>query len=145
MAGNAAQALGTLYNTLTPTGRRAMMRSVVQAVRREQMGRIAKQQDPSGNRYAPRSIDPTREDQARGPMFKKLRLIRNMVTEHSESEGLVGFAARVERIAQVHQEGQPDRPRDGMRRVPYPERQLLGVSNKTEKIVMQQIERHLLK
>jgi phage virion morphogenesis protein len=137
--------LEALYNALQPGGRRQLMRGIVQAVRREQTQRIARQVDPAGDRFAPRAPAQKRKDQARGPMFRRLRLIKHTVTQVTESEGLVGFKSRAERIARVHQEGGMDAPRPGWRPVRYPVRQLLGVSDDTERIVWEALERHLLK
>jgi phage virion morphogenesis protein len=93
--------LEALYNALQPGGRRQLMRGIVQAVRREQTQRIARQVDPAGDRFAPRAPAQKRKDQARGPMFRRLRLIKHTVTQASENEGLVGFKSRAERIARV--------------------------------------------
>jgi len=137
--------LEALYNALEAPGRRRLMRGIVQAVRREQSQRIARQVDPEGQRFAPRAAAQQRKDQAKGPMFRRLRLIKHMVAQADESEGLVGFKSRSERIARVHQHGEMDAPRPGWRPVRYPVRQLLGVSDKTERIVWDALEQHLLK
>lgn len=144
MADNNTEALEALYRSLDASGRRRLMRGVVQAVRREQGRRIGKQQDPDGKCFAPRKIDATRPDQAKGPMFKRLRLIRHMIAQPGIDEGVVGFASRTERIARVHQHGERDSPREGMRPVRYPERRLLGVGSTTEQVVWEALERHLL-
>lgn len=137
--------LEALYNSLDAGGRRRILRSVVQAVRREQGARIARQQDPDGQRFAPRSRAQNRRDQATGPMFRKLRLIRHMVVQAGTDEGIVGFKSRTERIARVHQHGETDAPRPGWRPVRYPERRLLGVSSDTERLVWEALERALLR
>ena len=136
--------LESLYRSLSAGERRKLMKGIITAVRREQLQRIGKQQDPDGNRFAPRSTGQKRKDQATGPMFKRLRLIRHTVMQSSESEGVMGFKSRAERIAEVHQHGQMDAPRKGWRPVRYPVRRLLGVSDQTERIVMDALEKHLL-
>ena len=136
--------LQALYNALDEPGRRRLLRSVITAVRRETTQRIARQEDPEGHRFAPRSTQQ-RRDQATGPMFRRLRLIRHMVTQSSADEGMLGFKSRAERIARVHQHGEMDAPRPGWRPVRYPVRQLLGVSSETERIVWEALEAHLLK
>lgn len=137
--------LEALYRALSAGERRKLMKGIITAVRREQLQRIGKQQDPDGNRFAPRSTGQKRKDQATGPMFKRLRLIRHTVVQSSETEGVMGFKSRAERIAAVHQHGQMDAPRKGWRPVRYPVRRLLGVSDQTERIVMEALEKHLLK
>lgn len=136
--------LEALYRALSAGERRKLMKGIITAVRREQLQRIAKQQDPDGNRFAPRSTGQKRKDQATGPMFKRLRLIKHTVVQSTESEGVMGFKSRAERIAAVHQHGQMDAPRKGWRPVRYPVRRLLGVSDQTERIVMEALEKHLL-
>lgn len=136
--------LEALYRALSAPERRKLMRGVITAVRREQLKRIAAQRNPDGRAFAPRSTGQKRKDQATGPLFKKLRLIRHTVMQSSESEGTMGFKNRAERIARVHQYGEMDAPRKGWRPVRYPVRQLLGVSDQTERIVMEALEKHLL-
>ena len=119
--------------------------AIITAVRREQLQRIAKQQDPDGNRFAPRARPQQgRQDQRTGPLFQRIRLIKHTVVQSTESEGVMGFKGRAERIAAVHQHGQMDAPRKGWRPVRYPVRRLLGVSDQTERIVMDALEKHLL-
>lgn len=137
--------LESIYRSLTASERRKLMKGIITAVRREQLQRIGKQTDPDGNRFAPRSTGQKRKDQATGPMFKRLRLIKHTVVQSTESEGVMGFKSRAERIAAVHQHGQMDAPRKGWRPVRYPVRRLLGVSDQTERIVMEELEKHLLK
>lgn len=138
--------LESLYRSLSAGERRKLMKGIITAVRREQLQRIGKQQDPDGNRFAPRARPQQgRKDQATGPLFKRLRLIKHTVVQSTESEGVMGFKSRAERIAAVHQHGQMDAPRKGWRPVRYPVRRLLGVSDQTERIVMEALEKHLLK
>lgn len=138
--------LESLYKALSAGERRKLMRSVITAVRREQLQRITRQQDPDGNTFAPRARPQQgRRDQRTGPLFQKLRLIRHTTISATESQGVMGFKSRAERIARVHQYGEMDAPRKGWRPVRYPERRLLGVSDQTERIVLEAVEKHLLK
>lgn len=137
--------LESLYRSLTAPERRKLMKGIITAVRREQLQRIAKQQDPDGNRFAPRARPQQgRQDQRTGPLFQRIRLIKHTVVQSTESEGVMGFKGRAERIAAVHQHGQMDAPRKGWRPVRYPVRRLLGVSDQTERIVMDALEKQLL-
>jgi phage virion morphogenesis protein len=138
--------LESLYKALSSGERRKLMRSVIIAVRREQLQRIAAQRDPDGNPFAPRAKPHQgRKDQRTGPLFRRLRLIRHTTISASETQGVMGFKSRAERIAAVHQFGGMDSPRKGWRPVRYPERRLLGVSDQTERIVLEAVEKHLLK
>lgn len=145
MAGTDIRTLEALYASLSTGQRRKLMRGIITDVRREQLKRIAKQRDPDGAKFAPRAPAQNRADQARGPMFPKMRLIKNTLIQSNEREGVMGFKGRTERIARVHQFGEKDVPRKGWRPVRYPVRQLLGISSETERIVMASIEKHLLK
>ena len=137
--------LEALYRALSAGERRKLMKGIITAVRREQLQRIAKQTDPDGNRFAPRARPQQgRQDQRTGPLFQRIRLIKHTVVQSTESEGVMGFKGRAERIAAVHQHGQMDAPRKGWRPVRYPVRRLLGVSDQTERIVMDALEKHLL-
>lgn len=136
--------LEALYRALSAPQRRKLMRSVITAVRREQLKRIASQRNPDGSAFAPRSTAQNRRDQKTGPLFQRLRLIRHTVMQYGENTAAVGFKSRAERIAAVHQYGGMDAPRPGWRPVRYPVRQLLGVSDQTERVVMDAIEKHLL-
>lgn len=138
--------LESLYRALSAPERRKLLKGVITEVRREQLQRIAKQQDPDGNRYASRARPQQgRNDQKTGPLFQRIRLIKHTVVQSTESEGVMGFKGRAERIAAVHQHGQMDAPRKGWRPVRYPVRRLLGVSDQTERIVLEALEKHLLK
>jgi phage virion morphogenesis protein len=137
--------LEALYRNLGAAERRKLLKGVIADVRREQLKRIAAQRAPGGEKFAPRSQTQKRNDQATGPMFKRLRLIKHTVIRSNETEGVMRFKSRAERIAEVHQYGGMDAPRKGWRPVRYPVRELLGVSSDTERIVWESLERHLLK
>ena len=137
--------LETLYRALSAGERRKLMKGIITTVRREQLQRIAKQQDPDGNRFAPRARPQQgRQDQRTGPLFQRIRLIKHTVVQSTESQGVMGFKGRAERIAAVHQHGEMDAPRKGWRPVRDPVRRLLGVSDQTERIVLEALEKHLL-
>jgi len=138
--------LEALYRALSAPERRKLLKGIILAVRREQLQRIGKQRDPDGDKFAPRTRPHQgRKDQRTGPMFQRLRLIKHTVARANESEGVMGFKGRAERIAQVHQFGDMDPPRKGWRPVRYPVRRLLGVSDDTERVVWEALEKHLLK
>lgn len=138
--------LEALYRSLSEPERRKLLKGIITDVRREQLKRIAKQQDPDGNRYVPRTRPQQgRKDQRTGPLFQRLRLIRHTVIQSDAEQGVMGFKSRAERIAAVHQHGEMDAPRKGWRPVRYPVRRLLGVSSETERVVMESLAKHLLK
>jgi phage virion morphogenesis protein len=140
----AKRSLEMLYRTLDEGGRRKIMREIVTVMRREQSQRIAKQTAPDGSRYPARSIRD-QKNQTRGPMFRKIRLVRNMDTRYDSNEGSVGIARRLSGIANVHQTGGKAIPRKGMSPVQYPIRELIGISKETENIVLAAFEKALLK
>lgn len=83
MAGTDVKTLEALYASLNSAGRRRLMCGIVQDDRCEQTQRI----------------DLNRPDQALGPMFKRICLIRHIAIQTTENSGAVGFASRMERIA----------------------------------------------
>lgn len=138
-------ALQALLRSLDTAGTRRLLRHVVKSLRRSQMRRIARQHNPDGSRFTPRSIDTKRKDQAKGPMFRRIRRAANLKTSVGTNEGIVFFRSRVERVARIHHYGGYAAPRPGMRPVQYPRRTLLGFSRQDEREILESIKRVLLK
>jgi phage virion morphogenesis protein len=139
-----AQAIERLYQNLQPSSRKRLLQGIAKDVLREQRERIAKQQNPDGSRYAERRIDSRRKDQKRGAMFKKIRLARYTRAKTNGDNITIDFEPRVQRVAKVHQFGEMDSPRKGMHRVKYRIRELLGISDRTERVVSDALTNRLL-
>lgn len=128
---------------LDPGQRRSLAGQIARELRRSQQARIADQQDPDGAPFAPRKPQPRRlRDKPgaikRGAMFTKLRLAKRLkIIEASAQEVGVGFTGRNARIAGIHQSGASDRV--GNRTIRYPERRLLGFTEKDSERLMDQV------
>lgn len=114
--------------TLSPAGRRRLLRDIAREVRRRNQQRITKQSDPDGNRWQPKK--PDREGNIRGAkkMMLGFRAARRLRIEATPSNASVGFRGKTAQIASVHHFGAVDYVEEGGPRVKYPERRLLGIS-----------------
>jgi len=119
---------GALLAKLEPGERRKLLGTMARNLRRDQQKRIALQRSPDGKPYEPRKRRELKAKRGRvkAQMFRKLRGVRHMRTEHSSQELTVGFVGRAARIARVHHSGLRDSPAHGQRVVPYSARELLG-------------------
>lgn len=128
---------------LEPGQRTALARSIARELRTHQAARIARQQDPDGNSFAPRKPQPRRLRDAqggikRGAMFKKLQLAKRLqIIEASAAEVGVGFTGRNAAIARVHQQGL--REKIDNRSIAYPQRRLLGFTDDDSERLMDRV------
>jgi phage virion morphogenesis protein len=122
---------GALLAKLEPGERRKLLGTMVRNLRRDQQKRIALQRSPDGKPYEPRKRQQLKAKKGRikGQMFRKLRGVRYMRTEHYGEAMAVGFMGRAARIATVHQRGLQDRPQRGQAEVRYASRALLGFTH----------------
>src|SRR5690606_1663008 len=114
-------------------------------LRRNQAQRIAQQQNPDGSAFEPRK-PRLREKKGRirrTAMFGKLRTAKFMRVKYNPDSAGVEFAARVQRIARVHQDGGSDRVSRNGPRVRYPQRQLLGFSREDLRLIQNLLVNHL--
>lgn len=117
--------------------RSKVARTVARRLRQSQAQRIAQQQNPDGSGYEPRK-PRLREKKGRirrAVMFGKLRTAKFMRLKYNPDNAGVEFAARVQRIARVHQEGGSDRVSRNGPRVRYPQRELLGFSREDLRMI----------
>lgn len=130
-----------LLQQLSPAARRQLARDIARRLRSSQQARIAAQQNPDGSPYTPRLRQ--KSGHIRRQMFAKLRTARFLKMEASSNAAIVGFLARVDRIAAVHQYGLRDRVRPGGPTVQYARRQLLGYTPADVDLIADQILHHL--
>lgn len=76
-------------------------------------------------------------------MFVKLRTARWLKANATADGAEVGFVGRVARLARVHQEGLQDRAAPGGKMIRYPERPLLGFSERDRAVVRDLLLEHL--
>lgn len=134
-----------LLAKLGPQQRSKVARSIARSLRQSQAQRIANQQNPDGSGYAPRK-PRLREKKGRirrAAMFGKLRTTKFMRVKYNPDSAGVEFAARVQRIARVHQEGGSDRVSRSGPRVRYPQRELLGFSREDLRMIQNLLVDHL--
>ncbi|GGY03807.1 phage virion morphogenesis protein [Paludibacterium paludis] len=128
--------LSGLLMKLSPPQRRKLAREIATALRRETVKRIAAQENPDGSPMDPRKPQlRSQKGRIRRSMFAKLRTAKYLKTDATPNKAVVGFVARVERIARVHQEGLRDRVRPDGPTYQYPRRQLLGFADESVAMV----------
>lgn len=138
--------LSGLLVKLSPPQRRKLAREIATALRRATVKRIAAQENPDGSPMDPRKPQLRgQKGRIRRSMFAKLRTATYLKTDATPSKAVVGFVARVERIARVHQEGLRDRVRPGGPTYQYPQRQLLGFADESVSMVSDKLLTHLAK
>ena len=129
-----------------PSDRRALMRALVQQLRRSQADRIAAQRNPDGSPYAPRKPQPRLRD-ARGrlrrAMFERMRTNAHLKASSTAEEASVFIEGESGRIARVHQYGLRDRvQRTRGLTIRYPVRELLGFTEGDKRAALQALLEH---
>lgn len=129
--------LAGLIAALSPTSRRQMTAEIAKRLRNSQQQRIKRQQAPDGAPYAGRKSQAVRSKKGRvkRAMFARLRTSSYMKARGGNDEAVVEFLGRVQRIAQIHQDGLRDRPNKHSKEVKYDARPLLGFSDSDRQIV----------
>lgn len=137
--------LAGLIAAISPAGRRKLATEIAKELRRSQQQRIKQQIAPDGTPYQARKRQPLRAKKGRikRAMFQKLRTSRYMKASGRNNTAVVEFTGKVQRIARIHQFGLKDRPNPYAQDVQYPERQLLGFSQKDNFLVEDIIVRNL--
>ncbi|EFN8279974.1 phage virion morphogenesis protein [Escherichia coli] len=137
--------LAGLIAAISPAGRRKLATEIAKELRRSQQQRIKQQIAPDGTPYQARKRQPLRAKKGRikRAMFQKLRTSRYMKASGRNNTAVVEFTSKVQRIARIHQFGLKDRPNPYAQDVQYPERQLLGFSQKDNFLVDDIIVRNL--
>lgn len=127
-----------LAGNLSPAGRLRLGLQLGRQIRASQSARIAAQQDPDGEPFAPRSRPPYRlrrragalreAKENGGPMFRKLRTAKHLKATATADEAAIGFTGRDARIAATSQYGLREAVGRGII-ARYPERRLLGLTD----------------
>lgn len=129
--------LTALLANLEPASRKRMMRELAQQMRRNQQNNIRLQRNPDGTCYEPRRVTArTKKGRIKRQMFAKLRTTKYLKTAATADSASVEFAGQVQRIARVHHYGLRDRVSRRGPKVRYAERQLLGFSKSTERMII---------
>ncbi|MEI6419477.1 MAG: phage virion morphogenesis protein [Sphingomonadales bacterium] len=123
-----------LAGNLAPAQRRRLAVQLARQLRASQADRIARQQDPDGEPFAPRARQPYRLRRRagalrdKGPMFAKLRTTKHLKASATADEAAVGFTGRDAGIATTSQFGLREQIGRGII-ARYPERRLLGLTD----------------
>ena len=126
-----------LINGVDRKSRTAMARQIAREVRKEQQQRIKAQRNPDGTAYVPRRKQRNKRGKIkRQAMFAKIRTARYMKAKGTANSAVIQFVGPVAKIAEVHQYGLRDRiDRNKPRTHKYDARQLLGVTDRTRRLV----------
>lgn len=134
-----------LLSAISAPERRALARKVGQALRREQVARIASQRNPDGSAYEPRKTTQARAQTGsiRRTMFQKLRAAKNLRVVADDEGVTVGFIGRTARIANVHHHGLRDQVKPGGPSYKYPARRLIGLTDVDRELIKDLLLKHL--
>lgn len=136
-----------LLAQLEPTSRNKLARSLGQALRRSQQQRIIAQQNPDGNKYAPRKQRNLRGKKGRVKrkihMFKKIRNASFLKVRGDGNAISVGYTGRIARIARVHQFGLKDRAELDAPSVKYERREIVGLTEADIELIRDELLVHL--
>ena len=133
-----------LAGNLTPAGRRRLGMQLARQLRAGQAARIAAQEDPDGQPFAPRSRPPYRLRRKagairdKGAMFRKLRTAKYLKATATPDEAAVGFTGRAARIAATSQYGLREQIGRGII-ARYPERRLLGLTDEERAQILDRV------
>lgn len=125
--------------SLSPVGRKRLLRDIAREVRRRNQKRITRQQDPDGNKWQPRKPDSDGNIRGAKKMMLGFRKARRMRIETSPSHASIGFRGKTAQIAAVHHFGGVDYVEEGGPRVKYPERPLLGIPSEDLRMIRQKL------
>jgi phage virion morphogenesis protein len=76
-------------------------------------------------------------------MFRRLATARFLRSGADDQGVWVGFTGKVAQIASVHQYGLRDKPSLRAKAVPYPKRELLGVTPADRKVLLSMLYEHI--
>lgn len=138
--------LRSVLASAAPAQRRALMRDLVQQLRRSQADRIAAQRNPDGSAYEPRKPQPTLREtrgRLRRTMFERLRTPSHLKGSATTDGAELHISGASGRIARVHQYGLQDRvQRNRGLTIRYPVRELLGFTDDDQRDTLQALLEH---
>lgn len=114
----------------TPAARKRLAQQIARDLRRSQMQRIARQENPDGSAFAPRRprVRNGKRVTLRRKMFPKLRQAKHLKLKVSNESISLMYLGRTGRLARIHQYGLRDRAQAGAPETQYDKRVLLGMS-----------------
>lgn len=128
--------LAALLSQLEPAARKKMLREVARDVRRIQQANITAQRTPDGTAWEPRRVTArSKKGRIRRGMFAKLKTAKYLKAQANADAAEVAFVPGVQKLARVHHYGLRDRVSRRGPVVKYAERPLLGMNNKSERLI----------
>lgn len=139
---------GALLNKFSAGEQRKLATTIARDLRRSQQQRIKQQKNPDGSDYEPRKPRELRgkKGSVRREMFAKISAAKFLKAKGDTNSATVQFVGRVQRIAQVHQEGLYDKVDRKAAKSPiakYPKRQLLGFTSADKNRIQELLIQHL--
>lgn len=119
-----------LAQRIEPKQRRKVARKIAQQLRKSNRARTKDQRDADGDRF----IRPLKR--SNNPMFREITALRYFKAKGTDSKAIIGYAGSAAHIAEIHQEGRRSEVRPGSKKVPYPERTLVGINTTDEQMVL---------
>lgn len=119
-----------LNQRLEPKQRRKASRKIAQQLRKSNRARTKDQRDADGDRF----IHPLKR--SNNPMFREITALRYFKAKGTDRKAIIGFTGQAGRIAEIHQDGRRSEVRPGSKKVPYPERTLIGINTEDEQMVL---------
>ncbi|MBN6030331.1 phage virion morphogenesis protein [Pantoea ananatis] len=137
--------LDALLAKLEPAERKKMLREVARDVRRIQQGNMTAQRAPDGSAWEPRRVSArTKPGRIKRKMFVKLKTAKYLKTKATGDSAEVAFIPAVQRLARVHHYGLRDRVSKRSFKVKYTERQLIGIDELTEVMILKKLKEWLV-
>lgn len=143
--------LGGLLSTLEAGPRRRLLNKVMQALRRSQGARIARNEQPDGTSMADRKPRKTKKKgriKRKAKMFRKLRLVRWMKINADDDSGELSF--KYKKVGQIAAENHfghvafiGKTPSGRTIKARMTERRLLGFSNDDSDAILDAVTKHL--
>lgn len=130
-----------LLERLQPGERKKLARDIARELRKRQVARIKRQENPDGSPFEPRKPQARAQSGSirRNVMFTKIRQAKHLKGRGLGDAATVGFTGRVARIARVHQYGLRDKVDRNGPYYHYPERDLLGYSDDDRAVIRDMI------
>lgn len=130
----------------TPAARKKLAQLIARDLRRSQMQRIARQENPDGSAYEKRRsrLRNGKTVTLRRKMFLKLRQAKHLKLKVSNESISLMYLGRTGRLARVHQYGLRDRAQPGAPETQYDKRVLLGLSAEDYDMIRAHIVDHLV-
>lgn len=121
-----------IISQVSPAGRRDMAKAIARNLRASQAERIKANLTPDGHAYEPRKPQKlrNRKGNIKRKMFQKLIRTQWLKAKASADEATVQFVGNATRIARISQFGLRDRVNKQGVEAQYPQRELLGLTEK---------------